>query len=48
MRSVIPISLALLAIIGGVFGYKYFAFGSAQINSIAVMPFRKRRWKCGS
>jgi len=39
MRSVIPISIALLAIIGGVFGYKYFALSSAQINSIAVMPF---------
>jgi TolB-like protein/uncharacterized protein HemY len=40
-RSIIPISIALLAIIGGVLGYKYFAFGfgSAQINSIAVMPF---------
>lgn len=38
-RSVIPVVLVLLAVIGGVIGYRYFAFASAQINSIAVMPF---------
>jgi TolB-like protein/Tfp pilus assembly protein PilF len=40
-RSIIPITIALLAVVGGVIGYRYFAFafGSAQINSVAVMPF---------
>ena len=31
--------LGLLALVGGLFGYKYFAPASKQIESIAVMPF---------
>jgi TolB-like protein len=40
-RSIIPVSIVVLAIVGGIIAYRYFAFafGPSQINSIAVMPF---------
>ncbi len=34
--------LGLLVIVGGFFGYKYFAPTDKQINSIAVLPFENR------
>jgi TolB-like protein/Tfp pilus assembly protein PilF len=34
----VPTALAIL-LIGGFFGYRYFALGSNQIESIAIMPF---------
>ncbi len=36
------VGLAIIILIGGFFGYRYFSTNTTQINSIAVMPFENR------
>ncbi|MBP7475928.1 MAG: tetratricopeptide repeat protein, partial [Pyrinomonadaceae bacterium] len=42
-KPLVVVVVAVLVLVGGFFGYRYFsASGSTQINSIAVMPFENR------
>ncbi len=42
-KPMIALGLAILILVGGYFGYRYFnAADAAQINSIAVLPFENR------
>jgi hypothetical protein len=42
-KPLIAVGIAVLLLVGGFFGYKYFSSGSSkQIESIAVMPFENR------
>lgn len=43
-KPIVPVAIALLALIGGFFGYRYFTADSSSgaINSIAVLPFENR------
>ncbi len=42
-RRLAFVAIAVLILVGGFFGYRYFsAYSSKQINSIAVMPFENR------
>ncbi|MEO7659245.1 MAG: hypothetical protein ABIV48_06490, partial [Pyrinomonadaceae bacterium] len=38
-KPLMAIGLAVILLVGGFFGYRYFASSSKQIESIAVMPF---------
>jgi len=41
-KPLMAIGLAIIILIGGFFGYRYFSTNTTQINSIAVMPFENR------
>ena len=41
-KPLVAIGLAIVLLVGGFFGYRYFGSSGKQINSIAVMPLKIR------